>query len=76
LKLNQTGGNVKKETEKLSYALEEAFDVIGVNRSAGYKLMADGKLETFKLGKRRFVTRKACEKCVELLVRESQGKAA
>jgi hypothetical protein len=38
---------VKKQTEKLSYALEEAFDVIGVNRSAGYKLMADGKLETF-----------------------------
>ena len=67
---------MKKEAEKLSYPLEEAFEVIGVNRSAGYNLMRDGKLETFKLGKRRFATRKACEKCVELLVRESHGKAA
>lgn len=67
---------MKKEIDKLSYPLEEGFEVIGVNRSAGYALMRDGKLETYKVGKRRFVTRKACEKCVEQLVRDSQGKAA
>ena len=67
---------MKEKGEKLSYRLEEAFELLGVNRSAGYGLMRDGKLETFKLGKRRFVTRKAAEKCVELLVRESQWKAA
>lgn len=67
---------MKEKSDKLSYPLEEAFELIGLNRSAGYNLMRDGKLETFKLGKRRFATRKACEKCVELLVRESQGRAA
>lgn len=67
---------MKQKSDKLSYPLEDAFDLIGVNRSAGYNLMRDGKLETFKLGKRRFATRKACEKCVELLVSESRGKAA
>ena len=65
-----------KDTNKLSYPIEEAFEIIGVNRSAGYKLIADGKLESFKIGKRRNATRKACEKCVELLARESQGRAA
>ena len=61
---------------RLSYPIEEAFDVIGVNRSAGYKLISEGKLETYRIGKRRNATHEACVKCVELLARESQGKAA
>lgn len=67
---------MKKETEKLSYPIDEAFDVIGVNRSMGYRLISEGKLESFRLGKRRYATRKACERCLELLVSDSQGRAA
>ncbi len=67
---------MKKDHEKLSYPIDEAFEVIGVNRSMGYRLIADGKLESFRLGKRRYATREALKKCVDALARDSQGKAA
>jgi len=66
----------KMRDTKLSYPIDEGFEVLGVTRTAGYKLIAEGKLDSFKVGKRRNVTHKALEKCLELLQQETKGKAA
>lgn len=63
-------------TTKLAYPIEEAFDLIGVSRTRGYQLINSGKLKTFKDGKRRLATHRACVECVEAMERGSVGRAA
>lgn len=62
---------------KLAYPIEEAFDLIGVSRTRGYQLINSGLLKSFKDGKRRLATHRACEECVATMERESGvGRAA
>ena len=39
--------------EKLLYGPDEAFKVIGVGRSTGYKLLATGELPSIRIGRLR-----------------------
>lgn len=61
---------------KLAYPIEEAFALIGVSRTRGYQLINSGTLKSFKDGKRRLVTHKALEQCVEAMQRASEGRKA
>lgn len=60
------------EPEPLAYQLEQAFRLLGVGRSKGFELINLGDLASYKIGHRRYVTRKALED----FVANQQGKAA
>lgn len=46
-----------KEDERLAYAPAEAARLIGYSRSGFYLLLSSGELPSFKLGRRRLITR-------------------
>jgi excisionase family DNA binding protein len=60
-----------KADEAIAYPFPKACEIIGVNESTGYALIARGYLRSFKVGRRRQVTRAACLDCVNLL--QEQG---
>ena len=62
--------------DRISYPLEEGLGVIGITRTAGYRAIANGDLETFKLGKRRMVTHRALEEFIAHKEAESRRGAA
>jgi hypothetical protein len=63
--------------QQLAYPLVEAMSLLGHgDRCAGYALMRARKLKTFKVGRRRMVSRKALHDCIELLEREEQERVA
>lgn len=53
--------------ERIAYPIDEGFKVAGVTRTRGYQLIATGELETFRLGRRRMVTRRALQRCIDRL---------
>lgn len=46
-----------KNDERLAYAPAEAARLIGYSRSGFYLLLSSGELPSFKLGRRRLITR-------------------
>ncbi|MCW5568190.1 MAG: hypothetical protein KIS84_08175 [Dokdonella sp.] len=48
---------------KLAYPIEEGFEMLGVSRTRGYKLISAGTLKTYKDGKRRFCSHAALVAC-------------
>lgn len=68
---------MKTTATKLVYGMEEAAEQLGVTRSRAFQLVASGTLKSFKDGRRRLVTHKELEKCVEAMQRASdKGKKA
>ena len=65
-----------EQNQRISYNVEEAIGVTGLNRSAIYCAIRNGSLKTFKNGRRRMVSRKALEDYVSKLEREGAGAAA
>lgn len=64
-----------RPNERLAMPLTEGIKVIGIGLSYAYRLMREGKLDTFTIGKKkRMVTRDALAKCVNTLEQESNGK--
>lgn len=59
-------------TERIAYPIGEGLAIVGIGRTRGYGLIATGDLETFKCGKRRMVTRRALEDCIERLEAKSR----
>lgn len=59
-------------TERIAYPVSEGFAVAGFTRTRGYQLIASGDLETFMVGGRRMVTRRALETCVQRLQEKSR----
>jgi excisionase family DNA binding protein len=55
-----------------AYSIEQAFQLLGLTRTRGYKAIASGELETYKDGKRRMATPQACEKYVQAKQRASR----
>lgn len=47
--------------DKLSYTVGQAVDVTGASRTRIYLAIASSQLKTFKLGRRRLMTRDALE---------------
>ena len=60
------------EPEPLAYQLEQAFRLLGVGRSKGFELINAGDLASYKIGHRRYVTRRALED----FIANQQRKAA
>ena len=63
---------------KLAYPIKEAFTLIGVTRTRGYRLIRDGMLQTYKTGGRRLCSHQslvACQKAMEKAGTEGRKKA-
>ena len=56
---------------KRAYSIEEAIAVSGFNRNRIYRLISEGKLRTFKHGRRRYVSDGALDDCIRLLEAEA-----
>ena len=52
-------------SEPLLLPAKDAFRLIGVGRDAGYRLIAEGRLRSLRLGRRVLVPRLECERFVE-----------
>jgi len=61
--------------ERIAYPIDEGFAVAGLTRTRGYQLIAIGDLETFRLGRRRMVTHRALQKCIDRLEAKSRERA-
>lgn len=44
---------------KIAYPFEEGMQLIGLSRRSGYRAWRDNKIETYTVGKRRYVTHAA-----------------
>lgn len=52
-------------SERLAIPLTEGAKMIGVGLSYCYELMKEGKLKTFRVGRRRMVTRQALQSYID-----------
>ncbi len=59
----------------LAYTIKEAMQLISRGRWAGYQLMKEGKLQTFKSGRRRMVSARALQAYLDQ-AEESEKQAA
>jgi excisionase family DNA binding protein len=48
-----------KAVSKLAFTVEEACEAVGLGRSYIYEAMSNGRLRSFKAGRRRLVSRAA-----------------
>lgn len=61
-------------TRKMLYRVPEAVEALGIPRSRLYDLMADGRIESVKVGKSRLIPHEALEAFVAELRREASGE--
>ena len=70
---------MSRETEpaagRLSYTVDEALQVTGMQRTRFYAAIASGELKSFKHGRRRFVSNHALRAWIETLERQSAPRA-
>jgi len=62
--------------ERLSYNVEEALAVTGLNRNAFYRAISTDQIKTFKVGKRRMVSARALREFIEGKEKEAARGAA
>lgn len=65
-----------EQNQRISYNIEEAIGVTGLNRTALFKAIRNGSLKTFKTGRRRMVSRKALEEYISKMERDGTVVAA
>lgn len=64
-------------SEPLLHQLPEAFRRIGVGRSKGYQLIAQGDLHAVKIGRRTLISEAELQRYVSILVgAQNDGSAA
>lgn len=63
--IGNPGGGANANAE--SFTIADAAKVIGIGKSTIYKLMAEGKLETLRIGGRRLVRREAIQALLNTL---------
>lgn len=51
--------------EKLAYGINETAHVLGVGRTSVYAMIADGRLEAFKLGRRTLIKAASIKRLVD-----------
>lgn len=51
------------------FTVKEAFQALKVSRPVGYRLLNTGTLESYTLGRRRYVTAAMLDRCVDRLSR-------
>lgn len=62
--------------DKLSYTVGQAVDVTGASRTRIYLAIASSQLKTFKLGRRRLMTRDALASWITASQAASTGRRA
>jgi len=68
---------VNQPAERLSYSVDDALAVTGLNRNAFYRAISTNQIATFKVGKRRMVSARALQDFIDRKEREAQqGRAA
>ncbi|MBN4940594.1 helix-turn-helix domain-containing protein [Stenotrophomonas pavanii] len=67
---------LKQSPERLSYTVDEACAVTGLNRNAIYRAIALSQVSTFKVGRRRMVSARALREFIEAREKESSSGAA
>jgi len=58
-----------------AFSIDEAIEISGMNRNRLYRLIAEGRLRTFKHGRRRYVSSRALDACIEALEAETSELA-
>ncbi len=53
--------------ERLVYSVDEAADLLGIGRTFMYHLVANGEIESFKIGNRRKIPRDAISQYIDRL---------
>jgi excisionase family DNA binding protein len=56
------GGSTRFTSDRLALSVEEASRLLGISRSLGYELAAQGRIPTIRLGRRIVVARVALER--------------
>lgn len=59
-------------TERAAYSVLDAAQYLGVSRSQVYRLLADGSLDSLKIGTRRLIRRDALDALLERSASTSQ----
>lgn len=59
---------------KPCYTLDEGLELLGLARTKGYELIANGELHTFKVGRRRFISSRSIDHFITQ--HEKKGGAA
>lgn len=67
---------MNQPSDRLSYNVEEACAVTGLNRNALYRAIGGNQITTFKVGKRRMVSARALREFIEAREKESTSGAA
>jgi len=62
--------------DRVSFTIDEAIQATGWDRNRLYKIIAEGRLKTFKHGRRRFVSAEALRECIRKLEQDAEyGRA-
>lgn len=56
---------MNNKNERAAYSVIEASNYLGVSRSQIYRLLADGTLDSLKIGARRLIRRDALDALIE-----------
>ncbi|WP_312915357.1 helix-turn-helix domain-containing protein [Stenotrophomonas sp.] len=67
---------MKESPERLSYNVEEALAVTGLNRNAFYRAINTDEIRTFKIGRRRMVSAAALRDFIAAKEEETTSGAA
>ena len=62
--------------EKLGYSVEDAAPILGVGRTTIFELIATGRLENVKIGRRRIIPADALQRLLDELRDDRSGVAA
>jgi excisionase family DNA binding protein len=62
--------------DRVSFNIEEAVAVTGLNKNALYRAIAANELQTFKVGKRRMVSARALQDYIARKEEEAQRSIA
>ncbi len=62
---------MKLNTEVRAHPIKKAFDRLGVGDVKGYGLVNSGELESFRIGRRRYVSEAALQRFIQTRVAES-----
>ncbi|WP_297734492.1 excisionase family DNA-binding protein [uncultured Maricaulis sp.] len=61
------------KAKRAAYSVLDAAQYLGVSRSQVYRLLADGSLDSLKIGSRRLIRRDAMDALLERSVAPSQS---
>lgn len=60
-----------QQVAPLSVGVEEAGRILGISRSATYEIIAEGKINTFKIGRRRLVLMSELKAFIERIAKDN-----